>query len=142
MLDVLLGLIGGGGLTTIILAVLGKIKTKHDKGIDISEILEKFQESLNKTTEETHKAIVLSNAEFEKYTKMTIESLKADNDDIRKDKYEMAMVITKANECKFLKANPNAECVVLSSNIERYKNKVADCSQCKHSMEVKDEDNK
>lgn len=135
--DILLGLIGGGGLTTIILAVLGKIKTRHEKQIDISEILEKFQAALSKTSEDTHRAIMDSNTEFEKYARMTIESLKRDNADIRRDKYEMAIVITQANDCEYLKNNPNAECRVMMANIERYKRKVDECTECEHYNECK-----
>lgn len=116
---VMMSLVGGGGITTIILALLGKIKTSHEKGLDVASVIGQMQETMMR-----------SNQEFEKYCLATIERLREDNDSLRQDKNELKEVITNANDCAFLRANPNAECVVILSDRNRYRKKV--CAACQH----------
>lgn len=117
---IVISLIGGGGLTTIILALLGKIKTSHDKGLDISKILCDMEDKL-----------IQSNGQFKAYCDETIERLKDDNAEIRNDKNEMKEVIAAANDCVALRDNPSFRCVVLDADRERYRRKVS-CDNCRH----------
>lgn len=115
-----LSLIGGGGITSIILALLGKIKTGHDKGMDISRILADMEDKLME-----------SNKQFKEYCDETIARLKDDNEELRMDKNELKEVITTANDCEFLRNNPTADCVVINADRDRYRGKV-NCDKCRH----------
>lgn len=117
---IILSVISGGGITSIVLALMGKIKTNHEKAIDVSGIIDQMQETMTK-----------ANKEFERYCIDTIERLRDDNDCLRKDKNELKEVITNANDCEFLRSNPSAECVVISSDRNRYKRKVCDACHYK-----------
>jgi len=117
---IVLSLIGGGGLTSIVLALLGKIKTGHDKGLDISRILSDMEDKLME-----------SNRQFKEYCDETIDRLKDDNAELRMDKNELKDIITTANDCKFLRKNPTADCVVIKADRERYRKKVS-CNECEH----------
>jgi len=98
--ELLIGLIGGGGITTVVVALINKKKSPYDLY-----------------------------TEFIQTQREWMERVEADLSKERQDSMEKTYIITQTRLCEAKRTNPNMECPVDAANDRRLKDKCRICEK-------------
>ena len=108
-------LIGGGGIVSIVNALISKFKTKTEKAIDKNELSEAMAEAMQKTLEVVQKYY----KEVLDGYNLRLAEAEAKINRQSQEKKDYNVVVNEANKCRLLRENPGYECPVISANISR-----------------------
>ena len=146
--ELLIGIIGGGGVTTIVTAIIGKIRNKGQKMNDNDEHLKTLSEIMSdtiKNVQEINKETI-SNLKSELQQAQELTKLSHQREDqlialINKGReYQDALeksgklktkIIQKARKCDLLQGKPLEDCIVLNAYDEY--------TECKATCKLKEE---
>lgn len=146
--DILIGVIGGGGVTTIVTAIISKVRNKGQKMNDNDEHLKTLSEIMSETiknVQEINKETI-SNLKSELQQAQELTKLSHAREDqlielvqkgreyaeiLEAKNKQKNRIIQSAKKCDLLKGKPLDECVVLNAYDEY--------SECRATCKLKEE---